>query len=136
MDSFLNKISFNRLIQYPQDAGSIVVSIGKMTPGFNPYGGWNGLEAFINNVIGIAGKHSNSLVKYVRSFSNIQQLYSDIMNIPGIGPVIALQIIRELRYADLINLSIGGLGLPPANPVIRVIQRTKLIPSIQGMRWG
>lgn len=132
--AFLDKVRFSRLCEAKSDdeVREMVVGAVKLTPHFNPHRGFGGIADFHVELVKRA-KSAGGLLKYVEKFRDSKSLYEDLLKLPGVGPVIGLQIIRKLRMSGVIDLSIDDLPIPPADPVRRVLERTGLIQ--RGLSW-
>jgi endonuclease III len=127
INAFLNKVKFSRLLEVKEDEiKEMVCGAGKLTRKFNPNGGWEGFAKFHIKLVEKA-KKAGSLEKYVKGFKDTESFYKDLLDLPSVGKVIALQIIRELRMADIINVDLKPLDLPPADPVKEVLKRIGLV---------
>jgi hypothetical protein len=132
LDEFAEKVPFERLLIIARrhgikDAVDSVVSIAKMIPKFNPQGGFITFGEFIEKLLEIAEANGGSLVNYFNKFTKARDLEDELKKLPGIGPVLAPGLVRELRIADIIKLDISDLSLSPSEPVMRVLKRTCLI---------
>ncbi len=134
LDEFARMISLERLLEINQKHGisrveEAVVGVARTIPRFNPHGGFAGLLRFFRELVSIAVNNGGSLVKYFAKFTDAKILENDLSKLPGIGPVLAPGIVRELRLADIIKLDIKNVNLSPADPVMRVLERTHIIPK-------
>jgi hypothetical protein len=133
IESFLGKIRFSDLIgKDDEEIGEIVRGAARMTRGFNPQGGFKIFAEFHRELVRRA-RDSGGLLSYVKRFRDSESLYNDLLSLPGVGPVIGLQLVRELKMSGAIDLDISGLPIPPADPVRRVVERTGLVD--RGASW-
>jgi hypothetical protein len=134
LDEFAEKASLERLLAVARrhgvkDVVNSVIGIAKTIPKFNPHGGFAAFGEFIGKLVEAAEANGGSLVNYFNKFTSSKALEDEFKKLPGIGPILAPGLVRELRLADIIRLDIGDVSLSPSDPVMRVLRRTHLIPE-------
>jgi hypothetical protein len=134
IEDFLSKVKFSRLMEADEEGiRNMVCGAGKLTPRFAPKGGWKNFSEFHVELVKKA-KESGGLINYVKKFNDAESLYQELLKLPEVGEVIGLQLVRELKMVGVANVSLEKLGLPPSDPVRRVLERTGLVAK--GSPWN
>jgi len=134
LEEFAEKVSLERLLIIAQKHGigdvvETVVGVAKTIPRFNPHGGFAVFGKFIGELVRIAEASGGSLVNYFNKFTSVKDLENEFKKLPGMGPILARGLVRELRLADIIKLDVKDLDLAPSDPVMNVLKRISLIPK-------
>jgi len=134
LKEFARRVSFEHLLDVERRGGitavgEVVVGVARSIPKFFPHQGFKVFKNFFVELVKIAKNNGGSLVKAFNKFTDVKQLELMLRNLPGLGPVLAPGLVREFRLADIIKLDINKVSLSPADPVLRVLRRTRLIPE-------
>jgi hypothetical protein len=133
LDEFARNVSLKRLLEVAQrhgaeDAANAAIGVAKTIPKFNPHRGFATFGKFIEKLVEIA-QPSGGLTGYFNKFKSAKALQDELEKLPGVGPVLAPLVVRQLRLADIVKLDISEVGLSTSDPLIRVLNRTGLVPK-------
>jgi hypothetical protein len=133
LDEFARSISLEHLRDLAQkhglkDVANVVIGVAKTIPKFNPGRGFAIFGEFVEKLIEVA-QSSGGLIGYFNKFKSAKALQDELEKLPGVGPVLAPLLVRQLRLADIVKLDISEVGLSAADPVMRVLNRTGLVPK-------
>jgi len=133
LDEFARSVSLERLLALAQrhgveEAANAAIGVAKTIPKFVPGGGFAVFGKFIEKLIEVA-QSSGGLIGYFNKFKSAKALQDELEKLPGVGPVLAPLLVRQLRLADIVKLDISEVGLSAADPVMRVLNRTGLVPK-------
>ncbi len=132
LSKFAELVSLKRLLEIERSqgldkVGEVVVTVAREIPKFMPHMGFGTFGKFFKELIKIARENEGSLVRAFRRFNDAKMLEEWLTRLPGIGRVLAPCLVRELKIAGIINLSIENVSLSPAELVMRVLRRTGII---------
>lgn len=132
LEEFARRVSLKRLLDVERRHGisgveEAAVGAAMAIPRFVPGRGFKVFRELFGELVKLAKAHDGSLVKYLKKFKNAKDLEDELARLPGIGPVLAPCLVRELRLGGIIKLDIKDLSLSLADPVRRVLERTKII---------
>jgi endonuclease III len=111
-----------------KDVANVVIGVAKTIPKFNPGRGFAIFGKFVEKLIEVA-QSSGGLIGYFNKFKSAKALQDELEKLPGVGPILAPLLVRQLRLADIVKLDISELGLSASDPVMRILNRIGLVPK-------